>query len=400
MAEASRRFLFFASCALGAEDLLEAEIEGFRAFCLDVEGRPSTAPFQIVSRDKGGLEFEASLEVGYTLNHWLKTANRILLRIDRFPAKSPMRLQERLRSADLKTYFGTEAFRFQVEATTCQIHNEKQIRRWAGDIWDVNEDSDLTLLLRGVNDEWTLSIDTSGEHLHKRGQRRHAGAAPLRETLAAISLRMLCQNEPWQHRTQVSLLDPMAGAGTFLREAWQLDRPVTSRTFSFQKLKNCPKILRSEAYWKNLSPEWRLENVKDWGQLIAADQDADMEPLLQSLATEIGVQFRVLNSFTQKTRADWAVPEAAPLWIILNPPYGERLAGLEWVQALPAWVRGLRAEKLLLWCPEKIGSSVRKAFAQAPQVERFLSNGGIDCAVMLFSFPTHQARHDKTADGA
>ena len=96
---------FFASCALGAEDRLKGEIESFHPFCLDLEGRPTTVGLQFIDVTPGGVEFETSLEAGFALNHWLKTANRIWLRLESFPAKSPQRMQDRLRNLNFKLTF-------------------------------------------------------------------------------------------------------------------------------------------------------------------------------------------------------------------------------------------------------------------------------------------------------
>lgn len=382
---------FFASCALGAEDLLRQEIEAFRPFALDLSGKPATADFRIVATDQGGVEFEAAWEVGLSLNHWLKLANRIWLRLATFPAKSPPRLQEKLRALNLKPYLGDQAFHFNVEAHHCALHNEKQLRRWAQDIFKLDPESPFELFLRGASDEWTLSLDTSGEHLHKRGHRPHAGVAPLRETLAAFSLRLLLDGEPWSVRRRVTLLDPMTGAGTFLREAHGLEIPVTGRDFVYRHFKNAPKIMLSDAYFKNLNPEWVTPDAGSWGQLIGGDSDPALSPLHDELSRQTGARIVHGDSFLRDTRADWGVSEKAPLWLILNPPYGERLEGLSWIEKLGPWSRGLRAEKILLWCPEKLKASVLKAMGAEPSFEQRMSNGGIPCAVMRWDFSTKPA---------
>ena len=76
-----------------------------------------------------------------------------------------------------------------------------------------DEEPDVTLLLRGVDDRFTFSADASGERLHRRGARVEAGAAPLRETLAAGLLALA----GW--RPDIALVDPMCGAGTIVIEA-------------------------------------------------------------------------------------------------------------------------------------------------------------------------------------
>lgn len=384
---------FFASCVLGGEDILEKEIETCRPFCLDVEGKPSASAFQILERHKGGIEFEAALEVGFALNYWLKTANRILLRLSAFHAQSPPRLFDRLKNVDLRPYVREGGFQFKVEARQCRVSNEKQIRRLADDLWPVNEDAETTLLLRGDNDEWVLSLDTSGEHLHKRGLRLHAGAAPLRETLAALTLRMLLEGEPWGARQQATVLDPMSGSGTFLIEAWNLDRPVASRGFAFQNFKNCPKILLSESYWKNLDPEWT--RGKAFRQLVAGELDEELLPLLEKNLQQIDVETTVRDGdcFSAMSRAAWGILDDGPLWIVMNPPYGERLGGLDWVQKTYDFCVGLRAQKLAVWVPQTAYTKFTQNMRNLkPLRDVEISNGGIHCHLMIYQFdPTTQS---------
>lgn len=384
MAESS--FYFFASCALGAENILEQEIESLRPFTLGREGLPSTGPFKILSRAKGGVEFSADLEVGLALNHWLKTAHRILLRVSQFEAKSPPRLFDRLKSVSLQTYQNPVRPSFQVEARHCKVHNEKQIRRFAEDLWDLDEKSDLRLYLRGEKDQWTLSLDTSGEHLHKRGRRLKAGAAPLRESLAAVTLRLVTESEPRGRRRTITLLDPMAGTGSLLSEAWILDQPIRSRSFVYQNWKNCPKILLSPTYWKNLAEEWQQGQA--WGALVAGEIDPGVFDLLkvslQALEPEAPIILRKGDSFALRGRKDWGVDETAPLWIISNPPYGERLSGTEWVDKLPLWVKNLRAERVIVWVPHPLRESFINKMGRDPILDHEISNGGIHCHILVF----------------
>src|SRR5207247_2078948 len=90
----------------------------------------------------------------------------------------------------------------------------------------------VKVLARGVDDHWTLSVDSSGELLHRRGWRQESAHAPLRETLAA-ALLMLCEWDP-----ATPLVDPMCGAGTVPLEACALAMrvaPGLARGFAFER---------------------------------------------------------------------------------------------------------------------------------------------------------------------
>lgn len=372
---------FFISCALGLEEELAREVGEVLPFLIDTRGRPQTVGLPEFVLHKGGLSLEMPEELGFQMNAWLKLANRILLRLSKFPAKSPTRLHERLKSVDIKSYLGEQVFELQIDTHECAVHNEKWIHRLATDFWPLADKADQRQFLRGDKDEWVLSLDTSGEHLHKRGDRPRAGAAPLRETLVAATLRLMLKEESRAGLAEVALLDPMAGSGSFLREARNLYLPNLQRTYAFQSFGRLPKIMKSESFWKNLREPWREEPL--FGDLIGGEID---ESVYSILAASPGIRAYPGDSLQRLTRVEWGLPPDQRLWIVLNPPYGERIKDLSWMGAFPAWLKSMAPEKLALWLPVGLERSFVQQLGVTPASSISLSNGGIPCKVLLFKF--------------
>jgi putative N6-adenine-specific DNA methylase len=187
-----------------------------------------------------------------------------------------------------------------------------------------DEDPDVTLLVRGVDDRFTFSIDASGERLHRRGARVETGAAPMRETLAAGLLALA----GWQPGTPV--VDPMCGAGTIVIEAAMqaLGRaPGAGRAFAMERwpIAADPTIapaltaLRDEAGADG--PTIHIDEAPT-APIVGSDRDARMIESARRNAERAGV----LAQITLACRdADAARPPSPTGLVITNPPYGRRL---------------------------------------------------------------------------
>jgi putative N6-adenine-specific DNA methylase len=171
-----------------------------------------------------------------------------------------------------------------------------------------------TLFVRFADDECTLSLDTSGERLHKRGVRQHIGEAPLRETIAAALLQMVERKGDLGETRDVEVVDPMMGSGTFLLEAADRSEVVAAREFAFASFHHgvlaTPRLVAR-----------RPAIVSLVGYEIDAKAQAAAQENLQRAGVK-GYQVRHEDIF-----------KAAPLpclagrqrWVLANPPYGERL---------------------------------------------------------------------------
>ena len=298
---------FFLVSLPGLEDLLEAEIKAwFPEFGL--------------KREYGGVTAMAPLAEGLAMNLALKIPTRILVRAARFRARDFPKLYGKVTDFDWEEWLDPactlEVF---AAAKKSRLKIKSRIEETCLDAWkDHQRDRGVKpdakkrakLYVRVVEDEVTLSLDTSGERLHKRGRRQHVGEAPLRETIAAALLQMAARHAAGPE--PVELVDPMAGSGTFLLEAAERDQLVDSREFGFEIFAARPTA----------APKRREPGVK-FATLTGFERDT---ATLQAARHNLGAHPATLVA--EDFFAAAPLPPVAPghqRWAVVNPPYGERL---------------------------------------------------------------------------
>ena len=307
---------FFAITAPGIEEILGAELKqlGLRA------GK----------RIPGGVEFRGSIADMRRANLWSRTANRIVMRVDEFHASSFHELERRAKKIEWgKFLVPGAAVRFRVTCRKSRLYHsdavaerlQKAVTRAIGasvapDVDDDESDSEAQLFIVRLSDDiCTISIDSSGQLLHRRGYRQAIAKAPLRETIAAAMLL----GSKWD--MQSPLVDPMCGSGTIAIEGAMIARriaPGISRRFAFEKWPG-----HDEAAWKLATDEAKRDEVaKAPGPIIASDRDAGAVTAATSNAERAGVS----GDIEVSERAISAVefPDT-PGWIVTNPPYGLRV---------------------------------------------------------------------------
>lgn len=173
----------------------------------------------------------------------------------------------------------------------------------------------IEIVLRVVEDRATLSVDASGEALHKRGWRKATAKAPLRENLAAAVLRLA----DWAPGTP--LVDPMCGAGTFAIEAAGIalgHAPGSRRTFAFERW---PSF--DDRVWRKLIDEARGAGALDRSTpIVASDRDPGAVKASRSNAERAGVAGRIAVRHAALAELE---PPASTGLLVINPPYGERI---------------------------------------------------------------------------
>lgn len=285
------------------------------------------------ARNPGGVPFEGRAEHLYRANYWLRTASRILVRLGDFYAPGFAELREQAGQLAWERFLVPgQPVLFQVTSHLSRLYHtgavaertasaiadrlgrEVEVRKPAD---DDDADPAQLIVVRLVNNQCTISIDSSGELLHRRGYRLETAKAPLRETLAAAMLLA----SGWDRASP--LLDPFCGSGTIPIEAalWASGRPPgAQRTFAFEHWPEFDPVL-----WKKVQsgsgvrPFPVVENVIIQG----SDRDAGAVRVSQANAERAGVTSQV--EFT--CRAVSAVePPAGPGWVVTNPPYGIRVS--------------------------------------------------------------------------
>mgnify|MGYP005840878025 CR=1 FL=1 len=332
---------FFAVTLPGAESLCLAELK-------------SLGPTGELR--EGGVEFEGRLQDLYAANLMLRTAGRILMRLVSLRAVTFEALQSASAAFPWELFIAPAAtLRFRVTTHRCRLHHTEAIaERMRAAIAErmaklpstaAPPDPSLPvqqMFVRGVDDRFTVSLDSSGENLYRRGIKTHGGPAPLRETLAAAALMLA------GYSGEELLLDPMCGAGTFAIEAAMMAKrrpPGWHREFAFMSWPAFrPK--RWEFMKRRAGDELRcLEAPRIWASDLSRDA---CERLGQSirrhdLADAVSVVCR--DFFDLDPRALGLQPGL----LALNPPYGRRLGGVGRGAARLQDVLGVLAERYRGW---------------------------------------------------
>lgn len=303
----------FLATAPGLEPLLRTE-----AAALGL-AEPAAVP--------GGVTVAGGWPEAWRANLRLRGATRVLVRIAEFRALHLAQLDKRARKvAWSETLRGDVPVRIDVTTRKSRIYHAGAARaRIAGAIRETlgapvveagNEDEPgeaVTLRVRIDDDLCTISVDTSGEMLHRRGHKQAVNAAPLRETLAALFLRACGYDgtEP--------VLDPMCGSGTFVIEAAEIAlglAPGRSRRFAFERLATF-----DPAAWAALKAEARPRDTPF--RFHGSDRDAGAVAMSAANAARAGVG--TVTDWRQAPVGALERPEGPPGLVVVNPPYGSRL---------------------------------------------------------------------------
>lgn len=383
---------FFIVCPVGFEKMLVQEMREVWPLLLGKNAQAQTSDFPELKILKGGVEFETEDFLGFQLNFFLKIPSRILLRLAEFKARDFPKLHDKVKRISWQEYFHTSAIEFKVAAGGSRLNNEKRLeetlRKTLADILPKSKTGEIEgqIYLRMQDDLCTLSLDTSGEHLHKRGWSPLKGEAPLRETIAVFILRTLQNGVNSEKIKDITLLDPMLGSGTFLTEARAMHSPQFSRPFAFQKFRSCPKLFLSPALAFNYKlparPSFKAFRGSDIDQEMVGVATENFHGLEKDLQKWERKNFKAADVKIEQrdVLGDEAPAFEGPLWIVTNPPYGERLNastqdGLaDYAEAL---VR-LKPAKLAFLYPEK--SRLRKELVPASykiSAEIPILNGGL-----------------------
>lgn len=383
---------FFVSCNLEFEDELEKELQEIWPFLLGLDGKPHSQSLNIIEKTRGGILLEADFHLGLQINFLSKLANRVLMRVSEFRVRDFPKLFSKVR--DLKKdplLVGFDhGFRFEVAASQSRLNNEKRILEILRENFtESDQDETQALFVRMHDDLCSISLDTSGEHLHKRSERWKAGEAPLRETLAAFCSRKLTEQLHFSELKDQILIDPMAGTGTLLLETSLLLQPSPRNDFPFLQWKSTPKIFKSPTFTKNYPSFPRL-----FGKVIAGDRDQEVLKLCESRLQAAGMEFQVhCQDFMEISASE--LKKRRP-FLILNPPYGERLSADFSASELLAQLKNVYdPQRIGVLFSENQARSVIKDLKTSKSLqevaplqlrsESHFKNGGIPVVFLVFS---------------
>lgn len=326
---------FFVSCQPGSEKQLEQEIEEFWHLLIDADGLPTRSRPEIEDVFSGGLELVCETLLGYQINLFSKLALRVLQRLTVFECRYFDIFEKELKKIDLKPFFGESAFKVLIEASKSRLFHESHLKEVVQKVFSkqVQENAEFALYIRFYKDKATLSIDTSGEHLHFRGYRLQQGEAPLRETLAAkmfitLKAELFKQSSSFSLNSEESVLfDPFCGSGTLLFEALTHELPNLSRSYTFESFAKKTSLLSSASWKKNYK-------IKPYSKFKVLGSEVDLQTFekLESNFQNLLRQYAVTSERASFIHANCEtldypklVESSQNLFLLSNPPYGERL---------------------------------------------------------------------------
>ncbi|QTA82417.1 SAM-dependent RNA methylase [Desulfonema limicola] len=280
---------------------------------------------------KGGVEFKGRFADCCLANLNLRTANRVLMRIDLFKASNFSQLQRKVSEIPWELYLDPgHMLEFRVSTSHSRLYHKEAIAQRieqsiSARFSDAKINKDLypqKIFVRSEDDWISISIDSSGENLYKRGIKTHGGNAPVRETLAAAGLKI------GGYDGNMPVIDPMCGSGTFSLEAALMCvkiPPGYFRDFAFMEWP-CFNAKRWE-YIKKEAGQGRV--IQEKPMIFASDMDENICKSLKKCVNDNGLAGLIKVSranffeFSPKEFTD------TPGIVIINPPYGLRLGTQE-----------------------------------------------------------------------
>lgn len=334
-----KTYELIAPCHFGLEAVLKKEI-------LDLG-------YEISLVEDGRITFIGDDEAICRANIFLRTAERVLLKVGEFPAESFEDLFQGTKSIPWEEYIPEDGKFWVSKASSIKsklfspsdiqsIMKKAMVERLKmvyGVTWFQESGASYPLRVFLYKDIVTVGIDTSGESLHRRGYRTLTSKAPITETLAAALIMLT----PW-NKDRI-LVDPFCGSGTFPIEAAMIAAnaaPGMNRSFLSEDWQN---IIKKKCWYEAMDEANELVDRDVTVDIQAYDIDGDIVKAARANAESAGVDH--LIHFQQRPVSALSHPKKYG-FILCNPPYGERI---EEKSSLPALYReiGQRYAALDAW---------------------------------------------------
>ncbi|TBN42661.1 class I SAM-dependent RNA methyltransferase [Paracoccus subflavus] len=268
----------------------------------------------------GGVTIAGGWPDVWRANLWLRGATRVLARVGSFRALHLAQLDKRARRFPWASVLRPDvAVRVETTCKGSRIYHAgaatQRIERAIAEELGAPLAPDATLVVKTrIDDDLvTISLDTTGESLHKRGHKEAVAKAPMRETMAAMFLRDMGFDG------SQTVLDPMCGSGTFVIEAAEIAAglaPGRSRSFGFQQLASF-----DPAAWEAMRRADTRHPVS--ARFLGSDRDAGAVRMALANAERAGVA--ALTGFECRAIKDLQPQDGLPGILIVNPPYGARI---------------------------------------------------------------------------
>ncbi len=347
--------------------------------------------FENIKTYDGRVEFTGDESTIAKANLWMRFASKILIKVGEFKAVTFDELFEGTKALDWGSWI-TEDGKFTVtgksvkstlfSVSDCQAIVKKavveKLKQKYHVPWFDETGAEYTIQVALLNDVATLTIDTSGSGLHKRGYRETAMIAPLKETLAAAMVDLSYWNK------DRILLDPMCGSGTIPIEAALIARnvaPGLNRKFASEEWARIDNSI-----WKQERINaYKAINYDVMPKIYGSDMDAEAIEVAKENAIKAGVDDCI--EFTVKPCQEVTLPGDYGC-LITNPPYGERIGELKEVEDLYRSLGKIMATNPT-WSSYVITSMeyFEKLFGRKADAKRKLFNGRIKIDYYQFYGP-------------
>lgn len=346
----------------------------------------------------GGIAWDGDLRSVLVANAGLRIASRVVVRLAAFEARSFGELERHARQVPWSRIVSPNtAVRFRVTCKKSKLyHSDAVAQRLADAVTravpgvkaeggsgaedDASHDDAQLFVVRLLRDHCTVSADTSGALLHRRGYRQATAKAPLRETIAAALLAA----SGWDPTTP--LVDPFCGSGTIPIEAALMARglpPGGARTFAAERWPGVSRTLGDRI-------RGELAGAARAGApttIVGADRDAGAIGAALANAERAGVARNI--AFATQSISAAVFPAGAAGWVVTNPPYGVRVGDSDrvrdlWAQlghVLRARARGWR---VALMSPD---AALERQLGLGLTVVAQTTNGGIPVRLVVGDVP-------------
>ncbi len=388
---------YFATAPAGLELLLVKELQALGA------GQ--------VREARGGVYFDGTQRTAYQACLWSRLANRILQPLTRFPAVDGDELYAGIRQVDWHEHLDTTAtfavdFVSSRSTMTHTLYGAQRVKDGIADHfrerYGVRPSVDTARPDVRINvyldrDQATVSIDLSGDSLHRRGYRLDGGKAPLKENLAAALL--LRAGWPAVMTEGGSLIDPMCGSGTLLIEAaWMAGDHAPGLLREYQGFLGWKQ--HDAALWQSLREE-AIERSREGLARLPAISGYDVDTRVIRMAADnieragLSEQLRI-----ESRQATTIRPVTPPGLILVNPPYGERLGDQEQLAALYTDFGSHLKQHFQDWKLGVFTGNPELAFKLGIRALRYYSlyNGPIECRLFNFEITPERFFTPRTAD--